>query len=392
MKQAIVLAAGEGQRLRPFTVSRPKAMLAVADKPVLHYVIEALAGNGIRDIVVVVGYRKEQVYDYFGAGEDLGVDIRYVVQEHALGTAHALKQTEELADDTFIVLPGDNLINAATLKEIIAGEDPAVLVKRVPDASRYGVATLDDGGITGIREKPPVAETNLASTGIYLFNRDIFRYAADVLDIPDAVNAMIADGITFRAAMTEGRWLDIVYPGDIITLNSIILQDVRNNVSGNIEDGAVISGEVVIGAGTVIRSGSQVYGPVVIGTGCDIGPNACIKAGSSFGDNVVVGPFCYVENSVFGDDVALGPASLVCNAVIGSGCAIQGRFTATGSPGLAAAFAGGDPRGDVGVIMGEDCDIEPNVAVEAGTIIGNGCRVRMSKILSGRLPDKSVVY
>ncbi len=392
MKQAIVLAAGEGQRLRPFTVSRPKAMLAVADKPVLHYVIEALAASGIRDVVVVVGYRKEQVYDYFGAGEELGVNIRYVVQEHALGTAHALKQAEELADETFIVLPGDNLINAATLKEIIAGEAPAVLVKRVADPSRYGVATLDDGGITGIQEKPPVAETNYASTGIYLFRKDVFRYAADVLDIPDAVNAMIADGLGFRAALTEGRWLDIVYPGDIITLNNIILQDVRNSVSGNIEDGAVIRGEVVIGAGTVIRAGSQVQGPVVIGSGCDIGPNACIKPGSSFGDNIVIGPFCYVENSVFGDDVSLGPSSLVCNSVIGAGCAIQGRFTATGAPGLAAAFAGSDARGEVGVIMGDDCDIEANVACEAGTVIGNGCRVRMSKTLNGRLPDKSMVY
>ncbi len=391
MKQAIVLAAGEGQRLRPFTVARPKAMLAVADKPVLHYVVEALAANGIRDIIIVVGYRKEQVYDYFGAGEDLGVDIRYVIQEHALGTAHALKQAEELADDTFIVLPGDNLIGAATLKEIIAGEDPAVLVKRVEDPSRYGVATLAGGGITGIQEKPPVAETNYACTGVYLFRREVFRYAADVLDIPDAVNAMIADGVTFRASLTEGRWLDIVYPEDIITLNNIILQDVRNNVGGSIEEGAFISGEVVIGAGTVIRSGTQVYGPVVIGTGCDIGPNSCIKAGCSIGDNVVIGPFSYVENSVFGDDVSLGPSSLVYNAVIGSGCAVQGRFTATGAPGLAAAFTG-EGRGEVGVIMGDDCDIEANVAVEAGTVIGNGCRVRMSKILNGRLPDKSVVY
>ncbi len=393
MKQAIVLAAGEGQRLRPFTVSRPKAMLTVADKPVLHYVIEALAGNGIRDIIIVAGYRKEQVYSYFGAGEDFGVEIRYVVQDHPLGTAHALKQAKELADDTFIVLPGDNLIDAATLKDIITGTDPAVLVKRVDDPSRYGVATLEDGGITGIQEKPPVAETNYASTGIYLFDRDVFRYAETTLDIPDAVNAMIAEGTTFKAALTEGRWLDIVYPEDIITLNNIILQDVRNSVGGTIEDGAVISGPVVIGAGTVVRSGSQIYGPVVIGTGCDIGPNACIKPGSSFGDNIVIGPFSYVENSVFDDDVSLGPSSLVYNSVIGSGCVIRGRFTATGSPGLAAAFAGGaEARGEVGVIMGEDCDIEANVAVEAGTVVGNGCRVRMSRTLNGRLPDKSMVY
>jgi NDP-sugar pyrophosphorylase family protein len=97
MKQAIVLAAGEGQRLRPFTVTRPKAMLSIADKPILQYAVEALAENGIRDIVFVVGYRKEQVYDYFGSGEKLGVNISYVTQDKQLGTAHALAAAREVA-------------------------------------------------------------------------------------------------------------------------------------------------------------------------------------------------------------------------------------------------------------------------------------------------------
>jgi len=94
MKQAIILAAGEGQRLRPFTVTRPKAMLSIADKPILLYVVEALAQNGIRNIVLVVGYRKEQVYDYMGAGEKFGVEITYITQEAQLGTAHALLQVK----------------------------------------------------------------------------------------------------------------------------------------------------------------------------------------------------------------------------------------------------------------------------------------------------------
>ena len=90
MKQAVILAAGEGQRLRPFTVTKPKVMLSVADKPILQYVIESLAQNGVRNIVLVVGYRREQVFDYIGSGEQFGVDIVYVTQEKQLGTAHAL--------------------------------------------------------------------------------------------------------------------------------------------------------------------------------------------------------------------------------------------------------------------------------------------------------------
>ena len=90
MKQAVILAAGEGQRLRPFTVNRPKAMISVADKPILQFIIESLAQNGIRDVVLVVGYRKEQVFDYLGSGERCGVNITYVNQTSQLGTAHAL--------------------------------------------------------------------------------------------------------------------------------------------------------------------------------------------------------------------------------------------------------------------------------------------------------------
>ncbi len=91
VKQAVILAAGEGQRLKPFTALKPKVMLPIANKPILQYVIESLAKNGVFQLVIVVGYRKEQVQDYFGSGEKFGVDITYVVQEQQLGTGHALK-------------------------------------------------------------------------------------------------------------------------------------------------------------------------------------------------------------------------------------------------------------------------------------------------------------
>ncbi len=133
MKQAVILAAGEGQRLRPFTVSRPKAMLSIADKPILQFIVEALARNGIRDIIFVVGYRKEQVYDYMGSGEQFGVNITYVTQERQLGTAHALSKVREMVEEEFLVLSGDNLIEAHTIADFAGIEPEAVLVKRVSD-------------------------------------------------------------------------------------------------------------------------------------------------------------------------------------------------------------------------------------------------------------------
>ena len=157
MKQAIILAAGEGQRLRPFTVTRPKAMLSIADKPILRYVVEALARNGIRNIVLVVGYRKEQVYDYMGAGERFGVDITYVTQEAQLGTAHAMAQARAVAEEEFLVLPGDNLIEADTISDFLKVSPPAVLVKRVANPVGYGVVNTDRGEVKDIVEKPKEA-------------------------------------------------------------------------------------------------------------------------------------------------------------------------------------------------------------------------------------------
>lgn len=104
IQQAVILAAGEGQRLRPFTASKPKVMIPIAGKPILGYVIEAAAQNGIRKITIVVGYRKEQVIDCFGAGEQYDVEITYVDQRQQLGTAHALKQAKGTVSGTFLAL------------------------------------------------------------------------------------------------------------------------------------------------------------------------------------------------------------------------------------------------------------------------------------------------
>jgi UDP-N-acetylglucosamine diphosphorylase/glucosamine-1-phosphate N-acetyltransferase len=391
MKQAVILAAGEGQRLRPFTVSRPKAMLSIADKPILQFIVEALARNGIRDIIFVVGYRKEQVYDYMGSGEQFGVKITYVTQERQLGTAHALSRVREMVGDEFLVLSGDNLIEAPTIADFAGIEPEAVLVKRVNDPVRYGVVNIDRGEVKGIVEKPKEAGSNMVNTGIYAFTRDIFKFTEAVLDIPDALNNMIAEGYSIKALETGGTWLDIVYPWDIISLNNAILQNIEGGLGGTIEDGVSLKGKVMIGEGTVIRAGTCIYGPVVIGTGCDIGPHVCIMPSTSIGDNVVISSFTQVKNSVIGNDVSLGPGCFVSDSVIDKGCVIKGRFTALGGQ-SEVRINGESPSINVGVIMGEDCKVDSNVTAQPGVIVGNSCQIQMLKMISGRLPDRSLVY
>jgi len=390
MRQAVILAAGEGQRLRPFTVNRPKVMLSIAGKPILQYVIEALAQKGIRDIVLVIGYHKEQVLDYFGSGELFGVDLTYVTQERQLGTAHALAQAKGVIKDSFLVLPGDNLITAETVDRFDAIEPEAVLVKKVDNPMRYGVVTVQNGTVSEIIEKPEEAVSNLVSTGIYAFSQAVFDFVEPQLDLPDVVNRMISQGQKIRAVETEGAWLDAIYPWDILNLNAAILQQVQASSSGTIEAGVSIKGQVSIGDGTVIRSNSYIAGPVVIGDGCDIGPGVCIFPATSIGSNVVMAPFTEVKNSVIGSDVNVGPGSIIEDSVIDNGCDIKGQFSACHGQ---EEVAINHERHTVsfGVMLGEGCVLGNSVVAQPGVIVGNYSQVRSLKLISGRLPDRSLV-
>jgi glucose-1-phosphate thymidylyltransferase len=391
MKQAVILAAGEGQRLRPFTVTRPKAMLSIADKPILQYVVESLAANGIRNIVLIIGYRKEQVFDYMGSGEDFGVELTYINQDAQLGTAHALAQAEEVAEDEFLVISGDNLIEPSTIAEFVRAEPEAVLVKRVSNPVRYGVVNLRNDKVMDIVEKPKEAGGNLINTGIYAFTREVFKYTQSILDIPDVLNEMIARGKAVNAMETSGTWLDVVYPWDILSLNGAILQQMEARTGGTIEDGVALKGQVTVGEGTIIRSGSYIFGPAVIGKGCEIGPNVTVMPATSIGDNVVVSSFTEIRNSVIGDDVSIGAGSLVNDSVIDRGCTIKGRFTA--ASGQSEVRINDEiPQANVGAMIGEDCAIGAGVVTQPGVIVGNYSQIQMMKIINGRLPDRSLVY
>jgi len=390
VKQAVILAAGEGQRLRPFTANRPKAMISIAGKPILHHVIESLAQSGIRNIVLIVGYKKEQVYDYMGSGEKFGVDITYVTQERQLGTAHALALAKAVVEDEFLVLPGDNLIEADTIARFVAVKPQAMLVKRVDNPTRYGVVTIRSGVVEDIIEKPEQPKGNIVNTGIYAFDREIFDFIQAELDIPDVLNNVIAQGRSINAHQTEGVWLDVVYPWDILSLNDIVIGQLQADVAGTIEPGVSLKGLVSVGEGTVIRANSYIAGPVVIGANCDIGPNVCLLPATSIGDNVVISPFTEIRNSVIGSDVGIGSGCIIQDSVIDRGCAIKGRFTACA--GEAEVKVDDEYYSvKVGAMLGEGCNIGCSVVARPGAIVGNNSQIQPLKLISGRLPDGSLV-
>jgi len=391
MKQAVILAAGEGQRLRPFTVTKPKVMLSIADKPILQYVVESLAQNGIRNIVMVVGYRREEIFDYMGEGEQFGVDIVYITQERQLGTAHALAHAKDAVEDEFLILPGDNLIETDTIAQFVATKPKnAVLVKKVDNTARYGVVTIEDGVVKGIVEKPTEATGNIINTGIYAFNKEIFDFVGTELDIPDVLNSMLAQGYAISAQETDGTWLDVVYPWDILSLNDAVLRRIPASLGGTIETGTSVKGLVSVGKDTVIRSNSYIVGPVVIGKDCDIGPNVCILPATSIGDNVAISPFSEVENSVIGDDVSIGPGSIIQDSVIDKGCVIKGHFTACSGE-VEMRVNDEHHLVNVGAMLGVGCNLGNSVVAQPGVIIGNYSQIQSMKLISGKLPDRSFV-
>ncbi|MEM3342530.1 MAG: nucleotidyltransferase family protein, partial [Thermoplasmata archaeon] len=181
--KAVILAAGEGIRLRPYTSNKPKGMIRVANNPILHYIIDALKGNGIREIIMVVGYAREKIMNYFGNGSAFGVSITYVEQKKQIGTAHALYHARSFLDSEFLVVAGDNIIDKAAVSELISNHGKVSVGLTVSETpSQYGVVSMDGPVIKNIKEKPEKAESNIISTGLYIFPPQIFDIIENMLE------------------------------------------------------------------------------------------------------------------------------------------------------------------------------------------------------------------
>jgi len=390
IEQAVILAAGEGQRLRPFTVSKPKVMIPIANKPILRYIIEAAARNGVRKIVVVVGYKKDQVIDYFGSGEQFNVEIDYVEQKQQLGTAHALKLAKGKVNGKFLALSGDNIIEPATISKLIQEKPPAILVKEQENISKYGVIEAQGGILTCIIEKPKEALSHLVNTGIYAFTDEIFDLIGQETDLTSVIRKMVEEGQKIKICESAGAWLDVVYPWDILRLNDLALAKIPPAVGGTIEKGAILKGIVSIGKGTTIRSNTYIVGPAIVGENCEIGPSVCILPSTSIGDNVCLLPFTVVDNSMIAEGVEIGPSSTIKDSIIDKGCQLRGHFvTQSGEADIKVEDEYN--RVQIGAMLGEYCDIGDSVVTLPGVIIGNRCTVKALKVLEQSIPDGSLV-
>ncbi|WP_366515197.1 bifunctional sugar-1-phosphate nucleotidylyltransferase/acetyltransferase [Methanoculleus sp.] len=379
MMQAVILAAGEGSRLRPLTRSKPKAMLPVANRPIIEYVIDALLENGIRDIVVVVGYRKEEVIRHLNR---LDAPIQVVVQERQLGTADALRAARSEITEDFLVLPGDNYINAESIARI-RKEQNAMLVAEHPNPSNFGVVVIRNGLVREIIEKPEDAPTFTVSTGIYSFKPDVFPYL-QTNEIPDALSAMIASGRRIRAIPADD-WQDAVYPWDLLKLSSRMLRGITPEIGGTVDASVIRRGTVHIGNGTTVGPNTVIYGPVTIGSNCNIGPNCVIMPDTSIGDRAVLEPFTYVADSLVMSDVTIGSHSRIVSAVFGQGCILADHTTTYPSASF-IEVGGRIQKEEFGAVLGEGVRAAPFTTFK-NCIAGNSVTIEEGKTVVGLIED-----
>ena len=398
--KAIVLAAGEGGRLKPFTATRPKVMIPVGNKPILEYVIDALQESGIIDIIMVVGYKREKIMDYFADGHKWGVNITYVEQFQQLGTAHALRQASHLIKDHFLVINGDTVIDASAIKEIIRhqGGDATMLTVTVDKAQKYGVVQTQNHLVKSIQEKPTHKEVgNTVNAGVYCFSPRIFDFLEymDIsergdYEITDAIKKMIENDIPVRAVHTSAPWMDAVYLWDLIDLNAATLARQKAENHGIVEEGARVIGAVKIGENTVVRSGCYIVGPVSIGDNCDIGPDAVILPSTSIGSNSTVEPFARISNSILMSNVRISSFSYVSNSIFGEGTTCGPAFIAE-SDHAKVEVEDKLMRANIGAIIGDNTELAGRVLVKPGRIIGVRCKIGSGAVIWTNVGDNTRV-
>lgn len=348
-KKAVIMAAGYGTRLEPLTLAVPKPMVPIVNKPTMQHNIELLRRNGIRDIVANIHYHPEQVVNYFEDGDLFGVDLAYSYEEILLGTAGGVRRMGRRVsyiDDTFVVLSSDaltdinirKLVNFHKKKKALA----TIALMPVEDTTQFGVVVLDEGQrVAAFQEKPKPekALSNLANTGIYVFEPEIldmipqdkfYDFGNDLFPILTKKKAPI-----FGYKMVE-YWSDVGGLEPYIRAN-------RDAIQGNVRiviPGRKISSKVWIGKGAKISKSAKFEGYVIIGDKCEVREGACLK-------NVVLGDMCVV-----GNDAEIKHSVIWSDTFVSRGSKIEKS------------------------IIGNWCQIGENAQIERNSIISNRCKIR----------------
>jgi glucose-1-phosphate thymidylyltransferase len=317
--KGIILHGGHGTRLRPLTHTGPKQLLPIANKPMSQYCVESLIDAGISEICIIIGgIGANKVKEYYGNGERFGAKITYIEQDYPRGIAHAIGLCRDFVkNEKFVVFLGDNIIQKSIrdfVKEFEGSEhDATVLLCKVDNPSRFGIAELENGIITKIIEKPKNPKSDLAVTGIYLLTPKIFQIIDSLkpswrneLEITDALDALVQQKYKISYHIITDYWKDTGTPEDIIHANNAILEKMEPYFYGKKEHDVSIRGNIMVSEGTIIKKGVILEGPVIIGRNC------VIESDSHIGPNVSIGDDSEIKAKI-SDSIVMSGCHIDCN-------------------------------------------------------------------------------
>ena len=415
--KAVIIAAGKGKRLMPITSSRPKPMIPLVGKPLLEHTILGLKAAGIKEILLIVGYKKDIIRDYFGDGkENFNLRIEYITQEEQLGTAHAFGLAKSFANnESVLFMYGDLLVEPKVYQEIVQKFNEnkiegIILLMEVKNPEEFGIISLNfNGFVEKIIEKPTPEMNlgNLANAGVFIFESKIFQAIEKTekairgeFEFTDSMEILINQfkGNIAGYTIKDYFWSDIGLPWQFLDANSYLLDKIENKVIGKIEENVQISGKVYIGEGTNVRSGSYIQGPCYIGNNNLIGPNSFIRPytfiandchigmseikNSIIFSNTTIPHFNYVGDSIVCENVNLGAGTKVANLRLDEKSvkvSIKGQLVDS-------------RRRKLGTIIGPNVKTGINVSIMTGKIISENSRIGAHTIVSEDIPPNTLYY
>ncbi|MFH1850793.1 MAG: glucose-1-phosphate thymidylyltransferase [Candidatus Neomarinimicrobiota bacterium] len=293
--KALITAGGHGTRLRPITHTQNKHLIPIANKLMLDYALEYVAEAGIREAGIVINAGDTSIRDAFGNGDKYGLNLTYIPQSAPLGLAHVVKIAQDfIGDEPFIFYLGDNILVGGVQSYIESFKSNHsnchLVLSRVQDPNRFGVAELSGDRIIGIEEKPQAPKSDLAVTGIYIYDKSIFEAVNNIqpsargeLEISDAHQYLLDHGKAVSYSVITGWWKDTGKPSDLLEANRLVLDNIQPRQLGRVDATSELSGAVSIGRNTRVIN-SRVRGPVIIGENVElkdayIGPYTAIGDG-----------------------------------------------------------------------------------------------------------------
>jgi mannose-1-phosphate guanylyltransferase/phosphomannomutase len=374
--KAIIMAGGEGSRLRPLTCARPKPMVPILNRPCMEHIVDLLRSQGIREVGVTLQYLPEEIRGYFGDGREFGVNLYYFLENVPLGTAGSVKNAASFLDETFVVISGD-AVTDCSLQEAAAfhkekGALATIVLTEVTCPLEYGVVITDrEGRIRRFLEKPGWGEvfSDQVNTGIYILEPEVLDYIAAGQEVDfsrDLFPRLLAMGKNLYATVIKGKyWCDVGTVDQYVQAHYDILEG-RARLSW---PGIEIRPGVWLGDRSVVDPAARLWPPVVIGEGCTIASQAEIGPGTVLGRNVRVGRGASVRRSVIWDEALIDEAAALRGAVVGW----RGRVK------TAASCFEGSVVGDRSVV-GERCVVRPGVKIWPEKWVEKGTRLCASLV------------